>query len=239
MKKSIFLVAVAFMLMSVSASAQFMQSNGGSKAKASVEDVFNTVDLTYSPITMKSTMGGSSLTEDYNGISLNWSQARLMTDKLPIYLQYGAGAQFSWYTDSISYDDSNVKTTISFLTVKVPVNVLYNFAIPNTNLSVMPYLGLNAQVHVLGQSKMTQEYEGETSETKTTKINYFSKDDMKESPYQKPFNRFVLGWQIGAMVSYDKYFVGIGYNGPVTSLHKSGDYKIQTSQVNISLGIMF
>ena len=219
------------MLMSVSASAQFMQSNGGSKAKASVEDVFNTVDLTYSPVTMKATMGGSSLTEDYNGISLNWSQARLMTDKLPIYLQYGAGAQFSWYTDSSSSDYYDVKTTTSFLTVKVPVNVLYNFAIPNTNLSVMPYLGLNAQVHVLGQSKTSQEYDGETQ---TFKVNYFSKDDMED-----PYNRFVLGWQIGAMVSYDKYFVGIGYNGPVTSLAKKGDNKIQTSQVNISLGIMF
>lgn len=231
MKKSIFLAAVAFMLMSVSASAQFMQSNGGSKAKASVEDVFNTVDLTYSPVTMKATMGGSSLTEDYNGISLNWSQARLMTDKLPIYLQYGAGAQFSWYTDSSSSDYYDVKTTTSFLTVKVPVNILYNFAIPNTNLSVMPYLGLNAQVHVLGQSKTSQEYDGETQ---TFKVNYFSKDDMED-----PYNRFVLGWQIGAMVSYDKYFVGIGYNGPVTSLYKKGDLKIQTSQVNISLGIMF
>ena len=232
MKKSIFLAAVAFMLMSVSASAQFMQSNAGSKAKVSVEDVFNTVDLTYSPITMKSTMGGSSLTEDYNGISLNWSQARLMTDKLPIYLQYGAGAQFSWYTDSISYDDSNVKTTTTFLTVKVPVNVLYNFAIPNTNLSVMPYLGLNAQVHVLGQSNTSREYEGETQ---TYKTNLFSKDDMVEDPY----NRFVLGWQIGAMVSFDKYFVGIGYNGPVTNLYEYDDAKIQNSQVNISLGIMF
>ena len=219
------------MLMSVSASAQFMQSNGGSKAKASVEDVFNTVDLTYSPVTMKATMGGSSLTEDYNGISLNWSQARLMTYKLPIYLQYGAGAQFSWYTDSSSSDYYDVKTTTSFLTVKVPVNVLYNFAIPNTNLSVMPYLGLNAQVHVLGQTKASQEYDGETE---TTKVNYFSKDDMED-----PYNRFVLGWQIGAMVSFNKYFVGIGYNGPVTSLYKNGDFKIQTSQVNISLGIMF
>ena len=220
------------MLMSVSASAQFMQSNGGSKAKASVEDVFNTVDLTYSPITMTSSYDGGSNTEDFNGLSLNWAQARLLTDKLPIYLQYGAGVQFSWYTDSRSNDYENYKSTTTFLTVKVPVNVLYNFAIPNTNLSVMPYLGLNAQVHVLGQAKRSQEYDGGTQ---TDKINYFSKDDMGDHPY----NRFVLGWQIGAMVSYDKYFVGIGYNGPVTSLYKNGDFKIQTSQVNISLGIMF
>lgn len=221
------------MLMSVTASAQFMQSNGGSKAKASVEDVFNTVDLTYSPVTMKASYDGDSTTDDLNGLSLNWSQARLLTDQLPVYLQYGAGVQFTWKTDTRSddYYDMKVKNTTSFLTVKVPVNVLYNFAIPNTNLSVMPYLGLNAQVHVLGQSKTTTTYE---DEKETSKISYFSKDDMED-----PYNRFVLGWQIGAMVSYDKYFVGIGYNGPVTSLYKNGDYKIQTSQVNISLGIKF
>lgn len=233
MKKSIFLAAVAFMLMSVTASAQFMQSNGGSKAKASVEDVFNTVDLTYSPVTMKASYDGDSTTDDLNGLSLNWAQARLLTDQLPVYLQYGAGVQFTWKTDTRSddYYDMKVKNTTTFLTVKVPVNVLYNFAIPNTNLSVMPYLGLNAQVHVLGQSKTTTTYE---DEKETSKISYFSKDDMED-----PYNRFVLGWQIGAMVSYDKYFVGIGYNGPVTSLYKNGDYKIQTSQVNISLGIKF
>lgn len=233
MKKSIFLAAVAFMLMSVTASAQFMQSNGGSKAKASVEDVFNTVDLTYSPVTMKASYDGDSTTDDLNGLSLNWAQARLLTDQLPVYLQYGAGVQFTWKTDTRSddYYDMKVKNTTTFLTVKVPVNVLYNFAIPNTNLSVMPYLGLNAQVHVLGQSKTTTTYE---DEKETSKMSYFSKDDMED-----PYNRFVLGWQIGAMVSYDKYFVGIGYNGPVTSLYKNGDLKIQTSQVNISLGIMF
>lgn len=221
------------MLMSVSASAQFMQSNGGSKAKASVEDVFNTVDLTYSPVTMKASYDGDSATEDLNGLSLNWAQARLLTDQLPVYLQYGAGVQFTWKTDTSSddYYDVKVKNTTTFLTVKVPVNVLYNFAIPNTNLSVMPYVGLNAQIHVLGQSKTTTTYE---DEKETSKMSYFSKDDMED-----PYKRFVLGWQIGAMVSYEKYFVGIGYNGPVTSLYKNGDFKIQTSQVNISLGIMF
>ena len=222
------------MLMSVSASAQFMQSNGGSKAKASVEDVFNTADLTYSPVTMKASYDGDSMTEDLNGLSLNWAQARLLTDQLPVYLQYGAGVQFTWKTDTSSddYYDVKYKNTTTFLTVKVPVNVLYNFAIPNTNLSVMPYVGLNAQVHVLGQNKTTMD-DGE--EKQTSKYSFFNKEDMEDNPY----NRFVLGWQIGAMVSYNKYFVGIGYSGPVTCLYKNDDFKIKTSQVNISLGIMF
>lgn len=233
MKKSIIFAAVAFMLMSVTASAQFMQSNGTSKTQASVEDVFSTFDLTYSPVTMKASYDGESDTEDFNGLSLNWAQARLLTDQLPVYLQYGAGVQFTWKTDTRSddYYDMKVKNTSTFLTVKVPVNVLYNFTIPNTALSVMPYVGLNAQIHVLGQSKTTTTYE---DEKETNKMSYFSKDDMED-----PYNRFVIGWQIGAMVSFNKYFVGIGYSGPVTNLYKQDDFKINYNQVNISLGIKF
>ena len=95
MKKSIFFAAVAvFMLMGVSASAQFMQSTGGSKASssASVEDVFNTFDFTYSPVTMKAEYDGDTESEDMNGVSLNWAQARLVTSQLPVYLQAESSA---------------------------------------------------------------------------------------------------------------------------------------------------
>lgn len=231
MKKSIFFAAVAaFMLMSVSASAQFVQSKGGSRgaASATVEDVFNTFDVTYSPVTETWSSKNESLTEDMNGVSLNWSQARVLTNQLPVYIQYGAGLQYTWTTDS----EGKRKTIYHFLTVKVPVNVLYNFVIPNTAVSIMPYVGLNAQVHALGQSKSTYDYE---DGKEVYKHNYFSKEDMGDEPY----SRFVLGWQIGGMVAFNRYFVGVGYNGPITNLKKKGETKINHSQVNISLGIKF
>ena len=231
MKKSIFFAAVAaFMLMSVSASAQFVQSKGGSRgaASATVEDVFNTFDITYSPVTARVSYKNDSQTTDMNGVSLNWSQARVLTNQLPVYIQYGAGLQYTWMTDSAG----NSKSIDHFLTVKVPVNVLYNFVVPNTAVSIMPYVGLNAQVHVLGLSKTTYDYDGEKE---VYKHNYFSKEDMDDEPY----SRFVLGWQIGGMVAFNRYFVGVGYNGPITNLYKEGEAKINHSQVNISLGIKF
>lgn len=231
MKKSIFFAAVAaFMLMSVSASAQFVQSKGGSKAAASatVEDVFNTFDVTYSPVTAKFSYKNDSEITDMNAVSLNWSQARVLTNQLPVYIQYGAGLQYTWMTDSAG----NSKSIDHFLTVKVPVNVLYNFVVPNTAVSIMPYVGLNAQVHALGQSKTTYDYDGEKE---VSKHSYFSKDDMGDAVW----NRFVLGWQIGGMVAFNRYFVGVGYNGPVTNLYKEGEVKVNHSQVNISLGIKF
>lgn len=232
MKKSIFFAAVAaFMLMSVSASAQFVQSKGGSRgaASATVEDVFNTFDVTYSPVTEKVSYKNDSRTEDMNGVSLNWSQARVLTNQLPVYIQYGAGLQYTWKTES----KDDYKSIAHYLTVKVPVNVLYNFVIPNTAVSIMPYVGLNAQVHALGQSKTT--YDIGDGEKEVSKYSYFSKEDM----YDEPYSRFVLGWQIGGMVAFNRYFVGVGYNGPITNLYKEGDGKINHSQVNISLGIKF
>lgn len=237
MKKLMFIaVTAAFILMDVTASAQFVQSTGRSSgvSAADAEPVFNTVDVTYSPVSYTVSAGEDSSNTDMTGISINWSQARLITNQLPLYIQYGAGLQYSWLTESESddYYDVTVTSTISFLTVKIPVNVAYNFAIPNTAVAVMPYLGLNANIHILGQNKYTASYEGE-SESSTT--NFFNEDDMGDGTY----NRFVLGWQVGATVSYDRYFFGIGYAGPITNLYKEGSFKLNNSQVNISLGIKF
>ena len=228
MKKSMIFAAVAaFMLVSFSASAQFVQSTGGfnSPSSASVEDVFNTFDFTYSPVSFHS----NDDSEDLNGVSLNWAQARVLTPQLPVYLQYGAGLQYSWKSES----KNDTSGLIHFLTAKVPVNVLYNFAIPNTSVSIMPYVGLNAQLHILGQNKYS--YEDYYGDMTTVTLNFFDEDDMDD----EEFNRVCLGWQIGAMLSFNKCFIGVGYNGPVTNLYKDGDFKINFSQVNISLGIKF
>ena len=233
MKKFIFAAVSALFVFGTTASAQFMNSSSsGSAPSNSSETIFNTFDFTYSPVTMKSIEDDDTATEDLNAISLNWNQARVLTDNLPVYLTYGAGLQYAWKTDSRSSDGYKMSSTVSFLTLKVPVSVMYNLNIPNTALNLMPYVGLNVQGHLLGQQKYTAKYDGE-SESET--INFFSEDDMDEAK----LNRFVLGWQIGAKIAYDRYFFGVAYDGPVTNLFKEGDFKINTSQVNLSIGIRF
>jgi hypothetical protein len=236
MKKFFFVAVAALFVFCATASAQFVNSNSSqrtSHASYDVESVFNTFDLTYSPLTLKSSEDGDAETQDFNAISLNWNQARLLTSNLPIYLTYGAGLQYAWKTDSENEDNYSYRKTISFLTIKVPVNVMYNFNIPNTSVNLMPYVGLNLQGHILGQNKYSYEYDGETE---SESYSFFSKDDMGEDAV---FNRIVLGWQIGAKVSFNKYFFGVAYQGPVTNLYKEDDFKINYSQVNVSLGIMF
>lgn len=211
MKKCILLAAFAMMATAISAFAQ--------------ESVFNTADFTYSPVTMKVKGDGASVSTKFNAVSVNYDQARLLPISFPLYIQYGAGLQYTWKTEKLD----GVKDSDTFLTLKVPVSVLYQFEVPNFPLTIMPYAGLNLQAHLLGQSKTSDEGE-------SLKFSYFDKDDMGGDPY----NRFVVGWQLGARFMYQDYFIGLSYNGPVTNLYKySSDVKIRYSQFNISLGLRF
>ena len=211
MKKCIVLAAFAMMATAISAFAQ--------------EKMFNTADFTYSPVTMKLKGNGSDISTKYNAVSVNWDQAFLLPTSFPLYLQYGAGLQYTWKNEK----EEGIKKSDNFLTVKVPVSVMYMFELPNFPLTIMPYAGLNLQAHLIGQHKTTVDGESD-------KHSYFNKDDMGGDPY----NRFVLGWQLGAKFMYQDYFIGLSYNGPITNLYKySSDAKIRYSQFNISVGYRF
>ena len=242
MKKiGFFLASVAFFVSGVAASAQFVNQGGSGRSaaysSAEVEAVFNTFDFTYSPLNLKAEGDGDSETEEMNALSLNWAQARALTTAYPVYLQYGVGLQYAWKTDSENEGDFSYKSTTSFLTAKIPVNLMYCFNVPQTNVALMPYVGLNLQGHILGQNNYKLTYDGESE---SEKMSFFSEDDMGEDG---AYNRIVLGWQIGAKVAFNKYFVGIAYEGPVTNLFKyddgDDDYKINFNQINISIGMKF
>lgn len=203
------------------------------------EKVFNTFDLTYSPVKLTFDFG-IEYNVKLNGVSLNWSQYRLVTDKLPLYLQYGAGLQYAWGEFSFF---GLVTPNINILSARVPVNAVYKLAIPNTSLVILPYVGLNLQGYFLGKGKSESDvdegyYEDDIyyeSDSDDGSLDIFNKKDMGGDP----LNRIVLGWQIGAKVMYDRYIFGVGYEGPVTNLYKEDVLKVRSSQVNITLGIKF
>lgn len=239
--KKLIVIACALLALSATASAQFMNSgaststskNSGAAAWISNDhaDVFNTFSFTYSPMNID---GWSGNIEDdgLNALSLTWTQARNVMASQPLYVEYGVGAQWSFWSDSESDGDMEVSSSLNFLSLKVPVSVMYLVSVPNTQITLAPYLGLNLTGYLLGQQKISMEYEGE-SESRSSSC--FSKDDMGGEPY----NRFGLGWHIGARVGFGKYFFNIGYEGPITNLYKSGSYEVSTNQVNISLGLTF
>lgn len=227
MKKLLFSVC-AFIMISVAASAQYVASSsnaatGGSSQSSAAK--FGTFGITYSPTTLNSIEGNSSSSEEMQSVSLTWTKADALHPVQPVYLEYGLGAQWTFQND----DDDDVNVSTNFIGLKIPVNILYKYDVPQTNFSIMPYAGLNLTGYVLGSTS------AKSGDDKFS-LSYFSKDDMGEDK----FNRITVGWQVGARVRINNsLFVGIAYEGPITHLYKEGDYKINFNHINISLGLEF
>lgn len=251
MRTKFLLAFVAICVFSAVASAQwspYQKNNAPSVFSGTYSgNVFNTLELSYSPVSEKTLMEKYDQSLRMNAFSLAFSQARSILDSYPthpLYLQYGLNLQYAYHTNK-DQDDVNYNGTVysagfnvltSFFTAKIPVNLLYSFQIPETKLSFMPYVGLHMLAHIVGRQKDTEWTSINGKKDTETEIKRLFKD---EDMGGDSLNRFALGWQVGAKLAYDKLLFGLGYEGPMTNLQKSDDYKVRMSQVNISLGIIF
>ena len=220
MKKvySILTVVMLFFTCSTT-SAQFLNTTSTRTATSyGVENSFNTLEFSYNPVSFRTVTEDGRSCWNLNALSLAWNHAKLLPTNAPLYAQFGLGLQYSWYND----DDNDSKTT--FFTARIPVNLMYYIEVPNTNSVLMPYAGLHAHLHLSGKEK----YDNDS-------YSFFSEDDMGDSK----FNRFTLGWHLGAKLALGKLVVGLAYEGPVTHLYNEDDIKYNTTQVNISLGFRF
>ena len=210
-------------------------------------DIFHMVEVGYNPVLQNTIMDDYTRAVKMNAFSLSVSQARSILDTYPthpLYLQYGLNLQYTFHTnedqDDVSYNgtkySAGYEILTSFFTMKVPVNLLYSFQIPQTSLSFMPYAGVHMLVHLSGRQKNTTWQSTNGKKDSTTKVKSMFKD---EDMGNNPCNRFGLGWQVGAKVAYDRLLFGLGYEGYLLNLQKGDDYKVRMPQANISLGIMF
>lgn len=235
--KKILLVCVLAMC-ALTSSAQFMNSSQGVRKSSGVQSneaprVINSVKFTYSPMTMD----GGNFFEDkdemeLNGLSLAWTQSRAILQNLPLYVEYGLGLQYSFKTDSQKigdeYDSYNYKFSLNALSIKVPVGIMYRLQIPQTGVAIMPYAGFDFGCYALGKYKVEVSYEGETDEEE---VDMFNEEEVGA-------NRFICDWHIGAKLAFNKFFVGVAYEGPIAKLYDE-EIEIKMSQVNISVGINF
>lgn len=218
MKKLIYSLC-AFMMVSVSASAQFMTSQTQGTS-SDVPDKMSFFSVSYSPATMNVIEGAASVSDEMHSVSAAWSKAEAVHPSQPVYLEYGLTGQWLF--------DKEDEVSTNFVALKVPANLMYKYDIPQTTYSIAPYVGLNLTGYLLGTSSVK-------SGNEKVSVNWFSKDDMGD----ERFNRITVGWQVGAKVYLNDIFVGIGYEGPVTQMYKDGDLKSNFTFVNISLGMTF
>lgn len=205
MKKIYFvLVSVMLFLSGATANAQFGQG----------DKFINTAEVIYSPVTFSVNMMGVDLSVNMNAVAIDWTQSYALMQDNPLYLLYGGVLQYTW--GGKDFNDKGMQ----YFTATIPLSLGYDFVIPKTKFSVLPYAGINVYDHIIG---------------KAGDIDLFDSYDMEG----EEFEDFGFGWQVGAKFVYDRYILGVGYQGPISNLYSADEVKVNLSQVNISLGIRF
>ena len=158
--------------------------------------------------------------QSFTGLAVNYTNAISLTQSTPLFIEWGIGAQYSFNSEEDRYEEVKVQ----FASVKIPVNLVYDFQIPGTNVNIDPYLGLKLRGNVWGESKYeSKEYDYSKS------FNLFDSDE-------GDCNRIQLGWNIGVKARFNKaFFVGIGYGSDFSEFAE--DVKI--NEVSLSLGVVF
>lgn len=248
MKRIKFLALGALLAISSGAYAQFTNTTMSSSSSSSNSDGWNTVWVEYNPIKMKYDVSGAK-DQSMTGFSAGFSKAFSLSQGMPVFLEAGIGLQYAKYSASKSNsnndDDSGYYGTrgygdydeddyedyedgygssfgdITLWSVKVPVNLLYNYVIPNSNISLAPFVGATLRYNVSGTIKAGNK-----------DVDLFDKKDMGEVCWE----RLQFGWQIGVKARFGQnYMAGISYGNDFSEITKKA--KFQT--ISIALGYTF
>lgn len=158
--------------------------------------------------------------ESFSGLAINYTKAVSITQSIPLFIEWGIGAQYSFFSDEDRYEE----VKIHYASVKVPVNLMYDFQIPGTNVNLDPYIGIKLRGNVWGELK----YEDKDYGSSKT-YNLFDSDE-------GDCKRFQVGWNIGVKARFNNaFYVGVGYGSDFNEFTE--DMKI--NELSLSLGVVF
>lgn len=230
MKAIKFFAVAAMIAVSTGASAQF--TNGGSSsASSSVNtDGWSTFWVEWNPSSFNYDVKNAD-DQSFTGLSLGYSQAFNIMQGKPLFLEAGFGVQYSFCTidegdDDYYYyyyydDDDDLK--FNMFSVKVPLNLIYKFDLPNSSVAIMPYVGANLRYNI--SAKL---------ERGDADADLFDKKDMGSD--KATWNRFQLGWNVGAKVRFgNSFLVGLGYGKDFSEIAK----KTKVGTTTIAVGFLF
>lgn len=195
---------------------------------------YGTLGVSYHPMNIVTTEANEKESATLNGVSLSWTNANALSTVVPLYIQYGLTAQYSFrsdYSKSVAFLYSS-SMKLHFLSFKAPVELTYRFLIPGSKFYVAPYTGVDVVVYALG--RRTTSYSDEIT-TESSTIDVFT----NAAEYGDKLNRFNLDWHAGMKLFFNKFFVGGAYEGPIVGFYKKDQVKMNTNQVNICLGFVF
>lgn len=236
MKAVKYFLTAALAVLATGASAQF--TNGGSSSSSNsglVKDCtpYNRLYVSYNPqIFDLATLDDLNLT----GFTAGYTHGISVSSNWPVFVELGARLSYSFKNEDITgsnyfTDYTNKKIgqeKYRYMNVAIPVSMAYKLTMPNGKLSITPYLGLTFKYNIKGTIKNDyyEEYNIENTET-----DLFDEDDMGDNKY----DRFQVGWQIGAGLSYNAFYVGLHYGSDFGHIGTA----VSTSNWGVSIGANF
>ena len=227
-----FMMACLMTLAATTASAQ--SSNASSDLRG-----WNSAWVEWNPSTFKIDVKDAD-NQSFTGFSAGYSHAFGIMPSKPVFVEAGLGVQYSHYEekfqeehqDYYSGDSWMVNTHQSFdmWSVKIPVNLLYKYDMPNSSVSLMPFVGANLRYNVSAtRHDNTGDNYGMPSE-----FNLFDEDDMGSS--KNTWSRFQVGWNVGVKALFGKHIMaGLSYGNDLSEIAK----KTKISTTTISVGYVF
>lgn len=257
MKKIRLMAVLTLLSVCAGAFAQFTNSSSSS-ARSTNTDGWSSFWVQYNPSTFKTDVTGVD-DEDFTGISIGYSKAFSISQNMPLYIEAGLGLQYSFYTNDdgewSGLEDEEVKDwrkegladpkeKFNMFSAKIPINLTYKFDLENSNISLLPFAGLNLRYNISGKYKtewnlsseledFIEDYEYEDY-FKDEEVDLFDKKDMGSK--DATWKRFQIGWQIGLNAHIGENFIlGASYGQDFSEICK----KCKISTISVNLGYKF
>lgn len=180
------------------------------------------------------------------GLALNYTNAFRVKRSIPLYFEWGIGAQYTFMSETGSYGEGlsclynelngwvwtsrkmhkGEKAKVHFVSLKVPLNLIYDFQIPNIRINIDPYVGLRFRGNIWGE---------ETLDCVHDKEEYGSSSNLFNSS-EGASKRFQIGWNVGVKARYSNYYIGLGYGSDFTDFAED---VYHLKEASISLGVVF
>lgn len=222
----------ALLAVSASATAQFTNGSSSSSSTANT-DGWSTIWVQYNASSFKYDVKNAD-DQSFNGLSFGYSQAFSVAQNMPLFVEAGFGVQYSFYTEDMNDYSGEDEIKFNMFSAKVPVNLIYKFDLPNSNISLMPFVGAKIRYNLSAKLKYEFKedgYEDDDYYDMDTDIDLF---DKKEA--DNPFKRMQLGWQIGLKARFNNSFlVGLSYGSDFSEIAK----KTKVGGLNVTLGYTF
>lgn len=242
MKMTKLFIAAAMLAVSATASAQFTNTAKTGSSSAVNTDGWGTFYLQWNPSSISVDVSGAD-DQSFTGFSVGYSQAFSIVKNTPLFLEAGAALQYSFYKEDgdvmVNYTDeygdyvgSDVvegEEKFNMFSVKVPVNLLYKFDIPNSSVALTPFAGVTMRYNMSGKKKVSATERG-YDDVDDAEYDLFDKKDMGGKDYT--WKRFQVGWQVGVNAHFgESFLVGVSYGSDFSEICKKT--KIKTTSVTL------